>query len=102
MLAFAPTIMTTTAHAANCTISATGVAFGIYQPIAATTADSTGTISVTCNGSVTYIIALNSGLHAGGSFSNRRMKGGSSFLGYQLYQDAARTAVWGDGTGGSA
>ncbi len=48
-----------------------------------------------------YTVALNAGLHAGGSFSNRSMSNGVSLLGYQIYIDAARTIVWGDGSGGT-
>jgi len=92
------------AQAASCTISATPVAFGTYIPSSASPTDNTGTVTVTCSAlaqTVQYSIALNAGANSGGSFSNRRMRNGTSFLSYQLYTTAARTSVWGNGTGGT-
>ena len=91
-------------EAATCTISGTGVAFGTYIPSTASPTNSTGTVTVTCSAfleTVNYSIALNAGANSGGSFSNRRMLGGTAFLTYQLYTNAARTTIWGDGTGGT-
>jgi spore coat protein U-like protein len=90
------------ARAASCTVTANPVAFGVYLPFSATPANSTGSVMLNCRSFYgTYTIALNAGLHGGGSFSNRRMSSGGSFLSYQLYTDAAHTMVWGDGTSGS-
>jgi spore coat protein U-like protein len=92
-----------TARAA-CTVTATPVTFGVYIPFSGVATNSTGSVTVHCNGAYTnpYRIALNAGLNSGGgSFANRRMKSGVSFLSYQLYTDAAHTIIWGDGTGGS-
>jgi spore coat protein U-like protein len=44
-------------------------------------------------------ISLDGGL--AGSFAARALTLGSERLLYNLYLDAARTVVWGDGTGGS-
>src|SRR5712691_6094979 len=81
---------------AACTVTANPVAFGVYLPFSATPTDSTGSVQVNCIGSFNspFTIALNAGLHSGGSFANRRMISGGSFLSYQLYSDAARTTVW--------
>lgn len=92
-------------QAASCTASATGIAFGTYVP--SSTSNSTGTVTISCSsvmggGGVNYTIALNAGVNSGGSFSNRRMSSGSSYLSYQLYTDAAYSQVWGDGTGGTS
>jgi spore coat protein U-like protein len=94
-----------TADAANCTVSATGVAFGTYIPTATGPTGSTGTVTVTCSATsevVQYSIALDVGQNSGGSFSNRRLQNGTSSLSYQIYTDATRTTVWGDGTGGTS
>ena len=91
------------AHAkvANCSASATVVAFGTYTPL--TTATSTGTISVACtgvSGSNSATAALSSGMS--GTFTARTMSNGTGgTLSYNLYTTAADSVVWGDGTGGS-
>lgn len=92
------------AQAANCTISGSGVAFGTYAQFSSSPTDAVGTLTVNCSGNqtITLSVALNAGVNAGGSFANRRLSSGASFLLYQLYTDAARTAVWGDGTAGTA
>jgi spore coat protein U-like protein len=95
--------------AANCTVGASGVSFGIYDPLLGSADDSTGQVSVTCTATfppivetVDYTVSLSSG--SSGSFSARRMQAGSSRLNYNLYTTSARSAgqIWGDTTGGSA
>ena len=50
------------APARACTISATGVAFGAYNPQAAATDDSTGTVNLACPTGVTApVVALSTG-----------------------------------------
>jgi spore coat protein U-like protein len=92
------------AKAETCSVSAGGVAFGIYDPLAPAPLDSTSTVQVTCTSdrppAVTYEIRLDTG--QAGSFAPRIMTNGVSQLTYNLYIDAARSAVWGDGTGGTA
>jgi len=86
---------------AQCTVTATPIAFGTYLPFAATPTDNTGNVTSACafNG---YTIALNAGINGGGNFANRRMASAGAFLLYQLYSDAAHATVWGDGTGGTS
>jgi spore coat protein U-like protein len=85
-----------------CSVSASGVVFGVYNPFAGGPQNATGTVTVNCGQFFgAYTVALNSGLNGGGNFSNRRMSAGTGSLGYQLYMDAGHTAVWGDRTGGS-
>lgn len=92
------------ARAETCTVSAGGVAFGVYDPLGVAPLDSTGTIQVTCTSQtpprVTYEVQLDPG--QAGSFLPRAMASGASQLTYNLYIDAARSAVWGDGTGSTA
>jgi spore coat protein U-like protein len=88
---------------AACTVSASGVAFGVYNPFSATATDATGTVTLSCSSSSGlggYDIALSSG--SGGSYAGRRMSSGSANLPYQLYSDATHSQIWGDGTGGSS
>ena len=82
------------------TVSTSAVAFGSFNPLAGQSADTTGTISVTCTGvaltTASYTITIASGL---GSFAARKMVSGSDNLTYNLYKDSAFTQVWGDGSG---
>jgi spore coat protein U-like protein len=91
-----------TADAApSCTIATTSVNFGSYNVFTGSATDSTGTITIDCNGSAhDIIVTLSKG--ASSSFSPRTMTKGSEVLSYNLYRDAARTTVWGDGSGGTS
>jgi spore coat protein U-like protein len=86
------------ARAVSCTVSATGVAFGVWSPSVMT---ATGTVTLTFNGvgNVNATIALSPGFS--GTYSARTMKNGAYPLTYNLYKDSAHTQIWGDGTGGS-
>jgi spore coat protein U-like protein len=105
LLAAFALLFPTMAQAANCTVSATGISFGTYIPSTPGPTDNTGSVTVTCSAVfqvVNYTIALNAGVNSSGSFGNRRMSSGGSFLSYQIYTGATRSTVWGDGTGGTA
>jgi spore coat protein U domain-containing protein, fimbrial subunit CupE1/2/3/6 len=88
------------AEAAHCTISTTSVTFGSYDVFASTPTDTTGTVSFTCSGNADVTIRLSKG--GSSTFNPRTMNGGTDTLNYNLYKDAARTTVWGDGTGSTA
>lgn len=89
-----------------CTVSGTTLNFGAsIDPLAAETPlDATSTLSVQCTNTTPYTVSLNAGVNAGGAsnFGARLMKSGSNTLGYQLYLDAGRATVWGDGTSSSS
>src|SRR5262245_6833054 len=87
--------------APSCTISATSVNFGSYNVFAGSATDSTGTITINCNGSAhNIVITLSQG--ASSTFNPRTMNKGAETLTYNLYRDASRTTIWGDGTGGTS
>jgi spore coat protein U-like protein len=92
--------------AADCNVTAGGVAFGGYDPLATTPDDSIGTVTVTCvntgggNTTVNYSVALSTGVS--GAYSQRYMRSGTPRLNYNLYRDAARTIVWGNGSSGTS
>ncbi len=90
----------------SCTVSGTTLNFGAsIDPLAASVPlDATSTLSVVCTNTTPYTVALNAGANAGGpaNFSARAMKSGVHSLGYQLYLDAGRATVWGDGTASSS
>jgi spore coat protein U domain-containing protein, fimbrial subunit CupE1/2/3/6 len=87
--------------APSCTISATSVNFGNYNVFNSAAVDSTGTITYSCNSHATSItISLSKG--ASSSYNQRIMIKGAESLTYNLFTDAAKTSVWGDGTGGTS
>ncbi len=89
----------------SCSVTATGPAFGVYNPLSATPLHSNGNLAVTCtllsggSTTVTPAVSLSSGL--GASYSPRSMFSGVQKLGYNLFWSTAYAQVWGDGTGGS-
>jgi len=89
------------AQAASCTISVTSVAFGNYNVFTTTADDSTGTITYRCNSTAMNIsISLSDG--SSSTYSPRTLRKGSEILQYNLYRNAARTTIWGNGTGGTS
>lgn len=85
---------------AVCSISATLIVFGSYDVLNAAPHDITGTLVYRCQGRDKNItITLDRGGAA--SFATRRMLGGGNQLFYNLFMDAARTVIWGDGSGGT-
>jgi spore coat protein U domain-containing protein, fimbrial subunit CupE1/2/3/6 len=76
------------------------VSVGSYDVFASTPTDTTGTISLTCSGNADLTITVSKGGSA--TFNPRTLNGGSDTLNYNLHKDAARTTVWGDGTGSTA
>ncbi len=90
----------TRAEAASCTISTTAVSFGAYDVFGAPATDSTGTLTYRCSGSATnLVITLSKGSSA--TFNPRTMTNGTDTMSYNLYRNAARSVIWGDGTGGT-
>ena len=89
----------------SCSASATGVAFGTYNPLSASAAVTTGSLTVNCtllSGAATAVslrVDLGSGLS--GSYAARTLRSGLNAINYNLYWSTAYTQVWGDGTGGS-
>jgi spore coat protein U-like protein len=89
----------------NCTASAGGIAFGIYNPLSAGANASTGNLRITCNGSgtgsanVTVNVTLSTGLS--GTYATRKMFSGVNTLNYNIFWSTAYNQIIGDGTGGS-
>jgi spore coat protein U-like protein len=78
-----------------CSVSASSLAFGGYDPVfanATAALDSTAAIQVACTKGIAATIALDLGANASGT--TRRMKNGTSFLVYDLFQDASRSRAW--------
>ena len=95
------TLYASDAHAQACTISATSVNFGSYNVFNGSDVDSTGTVTYRCNGSAHNItVGLTQGASA--TFNPRQMQKGAEVLNYNLFVDASRTSIWGDGTSGTS
>lgn len=88
--------------AGRCTVrSATGVAFGAYDPIGANATlprDAAGQIGYRCR-RASPLVSLSAG--SAGSFRPRQLRQAARVLTYNLYRDAGRTEIWGDGSPGT-
>jgi len=91
-------------YSQTCSVTATSLAFGTYNPMSGLESDSSANISVVCQAVasllVSYSVKLSSG--SSGSIAARKMITSGSQLSYQIYTDAAHTVIWGDGTSGSS
>lgn len=87
----------------RCSVGATAVNFGNYDIFLNTPLDSTGSITVNCTANVPNATLTLSTSPNSGSFNPRKMKrsGGTDLLNYNIYIDASKTTVFGDGTGGT-
>ena len=100
----ATTTFTVTASVtANCTISTVGITFGAYDPVVAnaeTPVDANGSVTVACTNGATTTIGMNQGSNPTGTSTaatpERQMSSGTDNLRYDLFQEAARTTIWGD------
>lgn len=82
---------------ASCEVTASDLAFGAYDPVAASHLDADTSLSVTCTNGTPYHVGLSLGDGAGASMATRRMtkSGASATLNYVLYQDDQRSVLWG-------
>lgn len=94
------TFQVTATVLARCTITATDLAFGDYDPTNASPTDATSTITVRCNKNKAYDVGLDAGTFSGATVTTRRMSGPDpDGLNYELYQDATRAINWGNTVG---
>ena len=82
----------------GCTVSASTIPFGTYDPLSSVPLDSVGSINMTCSGSASAAATVTIELNAGssGNIADRQLKAGARALHYNLYLDPARTRVWGN------
>lgn len=107
LLATLPLLWSGSAHAiADCTASAGSTNFGTYSPFSISPLDGTGNVQVSCSliGLISLVVSYDILLSPGssGTFVNRTMSGGSYNLSYNLYTNAGRSSIWGDGSGGTS
>ena len=95
--------LTSASAMADCTtVTSQSIAFGTYSALSGTPIDSTGSVRITCTGSGLLgadngVVSISAGSST--SFTNRTLVNGGQRLFYNLYTDAARSRVFGDGTG---
>jgi spore coat protein U-like protein len=82
-------------------VSTVGVNFGAYDVFNTSPTDSTGSITYSCT-SLLGTITINLSKGSAPTYFPRQMRNGTDTLNYNLYLDAARVSVWGDGTGGTS
>jgi spore coat protein U-like protein len=88
---------------ANCSISATPLSFGT-NGVLATAINQQTSVAVTCTNTTPYNVGLDAGSVTGSTVAARLMAGTATgntgtTVGFQLYQDAGRTTVWGNTQG---
>ena len=82
-----------------CDVEVAPLSFGSINPLDRMDSDSATVLTVTCPSDTSFSAAASAG---NGTFAERRMTSGSSALAYQLYVEASRSLVWGDGTAGTS
>ena len=93
------TFNVTATVAANCQISATSLAFGVYVN---TAVNATSSVNVTCTNTTTYNVGLNAGTATGATVTTRKMTGPSAnLLNYSLFSNSGMTTNWGNTVGTS-
>jgi spore coat protein U-like protein len=83
---------------ANCTITTTAVAFGAYDPVvtnATVARDAAGSVIIACTKGAVPTVGLGLGANSTGPGVRRMLGASGDFLGYDLYQPAGYTTVWG-------
>lgn len=94
-----------TAASWTCTVSATGPAFGTYNPFATAADEINGAVNATCtllsgnSATITIVDSFSTG--SSNSYANRTLRSGTNILNYNLYYDAAYSEIRGNGSGGS-
>ena len=103
LLAAMAVLLSPLAHALGiaCSVTATNVSFGAYNPLSVTGLTSTGSVTATCLNVLPTPITIALSTGSSGSYAARRLQSGANTLTYNLYLNAAETQIWGDGTGGS-
>ena len=91
------------ARAASCTVDNPTLAFGSYSVLSASPLDTTTTTTVTCTSVLSLFVSFTVQLSPGSSGNqlSRYMTSGTPHLSYNVYTDATRTTVWGNGSGGT-
>ncbi|WP_430443623.1 MAG: Csu type fimbrial protein [Pseudomonas piscis] len=74
-----------------------GTLGSLDSPVDVSSGSGAGSIVLTCTPGMTVSVAIDQGLNGSGSQRYLKLASGSDRLAYQLYQDPARSRVWGNG-----
>lgn len=90
----------------TCTVSATPMAFGSYDTLSSSAVQVNSTVTVSCVTILSLLLQIPYTIALGPSSTSGTMSRGmagpsGSQLQYNLYTSAARSTVWGNGSGGS-
>lgn len=86
------------ALAINCGVRVRPLNFGIYQPLSPTPVDVIGQVRIICRARPgTFAVSIGPGT-SGDATARTLITPGTGVLYYNLYRDATRTQIWGDGT----
>ena len=87
----------------SCSVTTSNASFGTYNPTSPAPTDTSGTVTVNCTGLVSLFgsVDITASAGASGNLAQRTMKQGTNALNYNLYVDATRTIVFGNGTAGT-
>ena len=86
--------------AESCRLNTRPLDFGAYEDGSPAAVLTTATIDLVCRGigEATAAIVTAGPSANTGTYQNRALRNGDSYLRYQVYINSARTIVWGDGT----
>lgn len=90
------------AGAAQCTLSATPLAFGKYVPSSTKPSDFSATLQITCTAAGTAPTSVHGTIRLASRQAGplgRKLNNGNGALIYQLYLNPARTEPWGNDVG---
>lgn len=106
MLAASTALTTAAQAAASCSISVGQLAFGVYDTLATSPTDTAGSLLVSCTPGVSDPLTTSYTITVAGtgvaSDAVRSISQGVHRLYFQVYKDAARSMVWGNGAGAGA
>lgn len=85
-------------EAINCRVTVNAIPFGMYMPMTPTPVDIVGQVNVRCQAQPgTFSVTIGPGV-SGNQLARTLTAGGADVINYNLFRDAARTQIWGDGT----
>lgn len=91
--------------ACSCSVSATSLSFGTYNPTATTPTQASSNVTINCFSLLILMFGtIDIGLSAGtsGTATQRTLANGTARLNYNVYGDTARSTIWGGlGSGGT-
>lgn len=91
-------LMPDLAYALNCRVMVGTMSFGLYSPLTQNHLDVMGQVTVRCQAQPgSFIITMGPGV-SGDQTARTMLSAGTTILNYNLYRDAARSQIWGDGT----